>query len=504
MSAAEPLLAELLAAWLPGAWLAGAAALLAWLVDRPLARRQRHGLRAVLWSLVLARLVLPADLGAPTGLAAALVPDGLDAWLTAATSEQPGHPRGAGAPPARRADRHDLGGATMPASSALDSTALLRRAEQLASTDAVTGATPRVLLPALALAAARLDPRRGGVSGGAPADDVVPATPAASTDGRASPAGAARPVLLLGLWGAGTAVLLAWALVASRRHRRRLLAAARPERPADWQALLARVSRRAGLPRPPTVLVSDAAPGPALVGLTAPLIVLPPEALTLDRRALELVLLHEACHLRRRDTAVAALTWLVAALWWWHPGAWLARRRLAGLRELACDAQVVACLDGRRADYGAALLAAADLARRGPSLPALAGAAGAGLSERVTALVAGPRPGRRGAALVLAAGLALLAGPEAGAGAPAPPAERGPPATEDELPADPVPPDLAALLQDDGCLIPHLAAAALAARASDAPVAPGWGAPPPATAPGPDHADDHADDPTSDPGGPPR
>jgi beta-lactamase regulating signal transducer with metallopeptidase domain len=54
------------------------------------------------------------------------------------------------------------------------------------------------------------------------------------------------------------------------------------------------------------------------------------------------VLLHELGHIKRRDPLVALVCLGLQILYWFHPLVWMVRVRLATLREIACDADVVA------------------------------------------------------------------------------------------------------------------------------------------------------------------
>jgi hypothetical protein len=59
------------------------------------------------------------------------------------------------------------------------------------------------------------------------------------------------------------------------------------------------------------------------------------------------------------------LLFCVQAAHWFHPAVWLACRRLATLREVACDQQVMSVLQGRAPGYRHTLLKSARLALAG-------------------------------------------------------------------------------------------------------------------------------------------
>lgn len=134
---------------------------------------------------------------------------------------------------------------------------------------------------------------------------------------------------------------------ASRRARRFGLAHAEPV-PPRLVRIAAQCARRSGLRRTPRLVVTRFAPGPAVLGVLRPLVVLPlPLACAATRRRLEHVLMHEFAHLARRDPARAALCDVFAVLGWFHPAVRLAVARLRVLRELACDARAVAAYSAR-------------------------------------------------------------------------------------------------------------------------------------------------------------
>ena len=114
--------------------------------------------------------------------------------------------------------------------------------------------------------------------------------------------------------------------------------------------------RRSAIPSRsvPPVIVRDDVRGPCVVGVLRPAVVLP--SFMLDRRVeLEHAVLHELAHVKRRDPLVNALCLGLHLVYWFHPMVWFARRRLATLREVACDARAVAA-SGTPDDYRTTLL----------------------------------------------------------------------------------------------------------------------------------------------------
>lgn len=103
----------------------------------------------------------------------------------------------------------------------------------------------------------------------------------------------------------------------------------------------------------------SAAAGPAVAGALRPVIVLPgdfAERFSADEQAL--VIAHERTHLARRDPMVSAIATAVRAVNWFNPLVHLAAWALRMDQELACDAAVLAQIDGAKRIYGEAMLKA--------------------------------------------------------------------------------------------------------------------------------------------------
>ena len=135
-----------------------------------------------------------------------------------------------------------------------------------------------------------------------------------------------------GAWLAGciaSLVLLALGMLRLRRQPRGVPA------PASVQALGAQLARRLGVPSPQLRCDAALASALALPGRT---ILLPAWALALPPAQVRAMLAHELWHLRRGDPRWRVLHRLLLAPLFFHPLAWLARRRLDALAETACDA----------------------------------------------------------------------------------------------------------------------------------------------------------------------
>ncbi len=160
----------------------------------------------------------------------------------------------------------------------------------------------------------------------APADTGGPADQGAA-------AGADRTDVVVGLWGAGTLVMLLWGGVSYLRLRRRTGEAIRLEG---------------------NLYETDQIAAPFVCGVFSPKIYLP---VGLDPQDRPYVLLHEQAHLRRRDHLTKPLAWLALCLHWCNPLLWLAYRLFCRDLETACDQAVIRRFGAKdTAQYAAALL----------------------------------------------------------------------------------------------------------------------------------------------------
>lgn len=107
------------------------------------------------------------------------------------------------------------------------------------------------------------------------------------------------------------------------------------------------LARDLGLKRPVTVRVG-ATSSPFTLGWSRPLIVLPDDLLT-SRADLRFTLTHELIHIRRSDFGLQVAEQFVGALFFIHPLVALIRRETTLLREITCDADVLARTSERSA-----------------------------------------------------------------------------------------------------------------------------------------------------------
>jgi beta-lactamase regulating signal transducer with metallopeptidase domain/Tfp pilus assembly protein PilF len=177
---------------------------------------------------------------------------------------------------------------------------------------------------------------------------------------------------------------------------------------AALMAAAERMALRVGLDRKVSVLVSETAHGPSVLGCLRPVILLPACALSgLNPEQLEAVLAHELAHIRRYDALVNLAQMAVETVLFYHPAVWLVSRWMRQERELCCDDLAVrACSDALC--YARALTVLERL--RTVSLEAAPGAAAGSLRYRIERIV-GVRRQEYGAprgAAVVAAALAIV------------------------------------------------------------------------------------------------
>ena len=134
------------------------------------------------------------------------------------------------------------------------------------------------------------------------------------------------------LWLLGIAALLIWGAASYLRLRGRLRTAVRLE---------------------DGVFQSEAVGSPFLMGYLRPRIYIP---YGLEGERLDYVLAHERFHIARRDYLVKLLAFLILALHWFNPLAWLAFYLMGRDMELRCDEAVLGRTAAKPADYSETLL----------------------------------------------------------------------------------------------------------------------------------------------------
>jgi beta-lactamase regulating signal transducer with metallopeptidase domain len=202
-------------------------------------------------------------------------------------------------------------------------------------------------------------------------------------------------MVLLMVYAVGAATLLLRLIVGRRMLRHLWLDAGALTDPA-WDKLLSRLSGEMRLSRRVEVRISRGPAVPMTWGTLAPKVLLPAEASKwpLDRR--RLVLLHELAHVARRDSLSRSAASLACALYWFHPGAWFAARRMRMEQEHAADDRVLMA-GGAPQAYALSLLHLAGGPGAQPRFDQAAAMAGMYQLERrlvsITSAVRRKRPG---------------------------------------------------------------------------------------------------------------
>lgn len=144
------------------------------------------------------------------------------------------------------------------------------------------------------------------------------------------------------VWIGGFAVVLLWQIISHLRYRRTLLQDAAPvqdgEILAQWEYEQKRGNAKHSIP----LVVSKQAHTPLTIGCFSRTmrLVLPHTNYTPEE--LELIFRHELHHIQRADTRSKALLGFFAALCWFNPLIWIARRKVSEDLELSCD-ELVLC-----------------------------------------------------------------------------------------------------------------------------------------------------------------
>jgi len=227
---------------------------------------------------------------------------------------------------------------------------------------------PIVTFPVLAIPGLSSANAEVSVVSAAPLDGLVALGPDAATtelEGARPPSMASS--LLLGksglalFWFLGSACVLVWSLARIWRFNR-LLGMACKRVPEALQDSAARIGRRLGLARMPTILSTSAQLSPMVWWVGGRVRIVIPASLMreMDAEGLRWILAHELAHVRRRDHMVRWLEWLACVAFWWNPVAWWARRNLRANEEVCCDALVLSSLKPNPHTYANSLLNAVE------------------------------------------------------------------------------------------------------------------------------------------------
>jgi beta-lactamase regulating signal transducer with metallopeptidase domain len=218
---------------------------------------------------------------------------------------------------------------------------------------------------------------------------------------------------LFAAWGAGAGVLLLrltigmWRVHQFRRNCSEVDL-------ATLDPAIAAVVSDFGSRQQIKLCVSSEATVPAAVGFFRPAIVFPAWLLPqLSAGEVEIILLHEFAHLRRRDDWTNLTQKIVRAVFFFHPAVWWIESRLTLEREMACDDIVLAQTASPRA-YASSLISFAEKLQgaRGLALVQALVSRMHQMSLRVAQILDAKRPHRAGLwkpVLGLSAGMVAVA-----------------------------------------------------------------------------------------------
>ena len=161
--------------------------------------------------------------------------------------------------------------------------------------------------------------------------------------------------------------------------------------------LLLRECDSLGVGRRPKVREVPSLAAPAVFGLFRPTICLPCNIdSSLTEQELRWVVRHELAHIRRRDIAVMVVASVAGACHWFNPLVWFTISRLRAAMEAAADRLALSGLShGEAASYGNLLLRIAEggvAVRKSPTLGLLPFASGKHLKQRVELLMRVSKP----------------------------------------------------------------------------------------------------------------
>jgi uncharacterized protein (TIGR03435 family) len=127
---------------------------------------------------------------------------------------------------------------------------------------------------------------------------------------------------------------------------------------------------------------------PAVLGSLRPVLLLPSDIThRLSPHELRAVVVHELCHIRRRDNLTSAIHMFVEALFWFHPLVWWIGGRLVEERERACDEEVLR-LGNEPLIYAEGILNVCKNYLESP-LRSVSGVSGSNLKKRIQAILTG-------------------------------------------------------------------------------------------------------------------
>ena len=155
----------------------------------------------------------------------------------------------------------------------------------------------------------------------------------------------------LGVWAAGV-MAVASVFGISTVHIRRRIRHARIQTPDYLREVFVECKDLLGVKRRVGLCVQIAFGMPMMMGVLRPCLTLPEKALTLDKKTLRHIMLHELAHLKRGDLLLIWGLNLLSAVYWFNPLMWLCVKLMRDDIETACDHSVFSVVgSGSRLDY---------------------------------------------------------------------------------------------------------------------------------------------------------
>ncbi|MDQ6892957.1 MAG: tetratricopeptide repeat protein [Acidobacteriota bacterium] len=161
-----------------------------------------------------------------------------------------------------------------------------------------------------------------------------PPAPRSSFLSRLAPSTIVKIALLAWALGAGISLTR---LAAGWRRLRLIAQRAETVSDPDWTSTARDLARRLGISRAVRLLSSREVPVAMTAGIRNPMLLVHEGARKWQPERRRVVLLHELAHVRRADWLTLLLAEIAAAIYWFHPLVWLARREARRSCERACD-----------------------------------------------------------------------------------------------------------------------------------------------------------------------
>jgi TonB family protein len=157
----------------------------------------------------------------------------------------------------------------------------------------------------------------------------------------AAPVQTAWPAALFLVWLLGCSPL-ALRMAVGLTRLAAISARAEPLVSSDWRNTAAQIAGQFGITRPLQLLqYAEQTTMPLTWGVLRPVILLPSGAVRWPEQRRRMVLTHELAHVARRDWLYQMAAETVRTIYWFHPLAWVAARRLRQESECACDDAVL-------------------------------------------------------------------------------------------------------------------------------------------------------------------